>query len=106
MDQPRKERVAHNESTYRELNELIADRDDSPRELLLLCECGDADCTDSFVLEPERYEAVRSDPRQFVLLRGHEISDTERVIEWRGRCVVVEKLEEVADVVEQRDPRD
>jgi hypothetical protein len=106
VDQPRKERVARNESTYRELNELIADRGDSPRELLLLCECGDAECTDSFVLDSERYEAVRNDPRHFVLLRGHEISAAERVIERRGRCVVVEKVEEVSDVVEERDPRD
>jgi hypothetical protein len=106
VDQPRKERVARNEAAYRELNERIAGSADDPSELLLLCECGEEDCADAFVVDAERYEAVRRDPRRFFLLRGHELPHVERVIEDRGRCIVVEKTGDAADIAEARDPRD
>jgi hypothetical protein len=44
----------------------------------------------------ETYEAVRANPRRFVLRPGHEIVDAEDVVERSARFVVVEKHEDVA----------
>lgn len=48
---------------------------------------------------------MRADPRRFVVLRGHETSDVERVVEVRGGYSVVEKSPEVSAIVRRSDPR-
>jgi hypothetical protein len=51
------------------------------------------------------YERVRSDSRRFVIVPGHEVPDVETVIERNDGWAIVEKVPEVADVVEELDPR-
>ena len=104
MDQARRDRVARNEAAFRELNEAISKGPPDRAEVLLVCECGHPDCSEQFVISLDFYRHVREDPRQFVLLAGHEIPDTEDVIEEQGRYVVVRKHEDVSDIVEHRDP--
>ena len=52
------------------------------------------------------YEAVRSNPRTFAVLEGHELPEVEDVVGRTERYLVVEKSgDPEADVVERTDPR-
>ena len=72
---------------------------------MLICECGEEDCTEALQVPAADYHAVRQDPRRFLVLDGHEIPDGERVVERRRGWAVVEKRANAAPVVEPRDPR-
>jgi hypothetical protein len=72
---------------------------------LYFCECADQDCRQKVSLRKQEYEAVRSDPRRFVIALGHEIPDVETVIEKHEGWAVIEKAPEVTETVEMLDPR-
>ena len=106
MGDASRDRIARNEASYRELNEAIAGPEELAGEpLMLLCECGDENCTQALHIPAAEYHAVRANPRRFIVLEGHEIPDVERVVERRPGWLVVEKPEDVAHVVDRRDPR-
>jgi hypothetical protein len=104
MADPRRERLARNEANFREHNERAEhgpfprEEGDAPRAFF--CECSDSECTRVVMLAHAEYEHVRSDPRWFFTLPGHELPEVERVVETHERYVVVEKFEDVAHVVE------
>lgn len=54
---------------------------------------------------PDRLRQLRSAPRQFAVVPGHEELDLETVIERHDSYVVVEKLGLGAQVAERLDPR-
>ncbi|MCA1709562.1 MAG: hypothetical protein LC808_42310, partial [Actinobacteria bacterium] len=65
-------RIANNESLFREVNENIESaakqNGSGPDEMTgFVCECGSPDCTETVVLSPQAYGAIRSDPAQFVV---------------------------------------
>jgi hypothetical protein len=101
-------RVAENEATFRRANEHLEVRF---RELgaegltPFLCECGDAGCTRTIRLLLDEYEAVRTHPAHFAIVRGHQILEAERVVEQNDRYDVVEKVDVGRRVAEARDPR-
>ncbi len=104
----RKERIANNEAMFRLANERIADWEEQHAAgavELYFCECADQDCRQKVGLRKEDYEAVRSNPRRFVIATGHEIPDVETVIEKHGDWAVVEKNPEVTQTVKALDPR-
>ena len=102
---------ARNEALFREVNERIVEleadlggygRDDA---LLVgfVCECPREDCNEPIEVTRGQYEAVRSNPRRFIVLPGHEDGDIARVVERHSSYLVVEKVDEAAAVAE--DPR-
>ena len=102
------ETLARHQVVFREVNERIAKLGgqlDEPRFNLLICECSDPACAESLEITPQEYEAVRADPARFVVLRGHEMPEVERVVEDTGRYVVVEKLGAAAEIAQAGDPR-
>jgi hypothetical protein len=105
----REERVARNESLFREVNERIKqvnEEIDARAESDFLCECGDADCTEPVSLTLVEYEEVRSDPTHFAILPGHSDPSVERVLARNDRFAVVRKTEpEAARVAVREDPR-
>ena len=58
----------------------------------LLCECGDIDCQGALNISLADYEAVRTAPGRFVLLRGHESPDVHRVLAGNNGYIVVEEI--------------
>jgi hypothetical protein len=70
-----------------------------------VCECGDEDCGETLEVTHGQYESVRSDPRRFLVLPGHEDSNVARVAECHQHFLVVEKLEEAAEIAIEQDPR-
>ena len=104
MADPRRERLARNEATFREHNERAEHgpfpREDADAPRSFFCECSDPACTRVVMLSAAEYEHVRSDDRWFFTLPGHELLDVERVVETHEGYFVVEKFEDVAHVVE------
>jgi hypothetical protein len=108
MSDPRQERLAANEAVFRVANERMAEweeRHDERASELYYCECSNPDCTEQVRLSKAEYESVRSDPCHFLLIAGHQIPDIEEVVERHDGWYVVEKGEEVAEIVRATDPR-
>ncbi len=97
MDRARVERIAQNETAFRRLNEELGVMG------VFVCECGNADCREHVQMPRERYEAIRAHSRRFFVKPGHEIPDTETVVERDEGFYVVEKPEDVVN--RRRAPR-
>jgi hypothetical protein len=102
------EQRAKNESTFREANEKLENR---VVELSLteertpyLCECDDPSCTAIIRMTVPEYEAVRDNPRQFVVIPDHD-STPERVVEEHEGFTVIQKTGEEGPLVEENNPR-
>jgi hypothetical protein len=104
----REARLANNEAVFRVGNERMAqweERHEEGEPERYMCECADADCREKIELTYSQYEYVRSDSRWFVVVPGHEVPDVETVIDRHEGWNLIEKDPEVADVVEETDPR-
>ena len=106
MSSQGKQRVAMNEATFRKVNEGMEAGQDPSGMMTFVCECGRLGCNKLIQLTRAEYEEVRSDPRRFAILDGHEIPEAEEVVERHGRYIVVEKGgHPEAEIVEHTDPR-
>lgn len=109
MDEDRQERLAKNESLFRELNENInslasglGSRDDS---FEFICECSTSGCFERLSLTLAEYEQIRQDGTHFLLKEGHEDIEIELVIARRDGYVVVGKDGVAGLVADADDPR-
>jgi hypothetical protein len=103
------DRIAHNETVFREVNERIeAGQWPTQREepLAFRCECGSLACNSLVELTLGEYEHVRASATHFVLVPGHEIPAIERVLEREPTYVVVEKVGDAAEVAKETNPRE
>ena len=102
------ERAARNEAVFRNANERIEERLEELSEVNgrspFLCECHDPGCAEVIRLSRQEYEAVRAEPRRFVIAPGHG-SGSARVIERREGYHVVEKHGREGAIAEDLDPR-
>ena len=106
MDAQGRQRVAMNEATFRKVNEGIESAQDPEGLLTFVCECGRLGCNTLIQLTRAEYEALRANPRRFAILDGHEIPESEAIVERHERFVIVEKAEDPdAEIVEHTDPR-
>ena len=102
------ERLAKNESFFRQVNERIrdvAEGFEGAECYEFLCECSDPACTERILLTREEYEWVRSESTRFVLARGHAAPEIEQVVERESEHVVVEKRGLAARIAAKLDPR-
>jgi len=104
------ERVAYNDAAFREANESIREKADEWQMqglLPALCECADTSCRVVLRLTPRQYEDIRANPRWFINAHGHHRSAKGwvRIVAEHDRFVVVEKIGEAGEIVEQLDPR-
>jgi predicted ThiF/HesA family dinucleotide-utilizing enzyme len=106
MDSAGKQRIAMNEATFRKVNEGLEAGQGPDGLLTFVCECGRLGCNQLIQLTREQYEALRSNPRRFAIVDGHEIPDVEDIVERTERYIVVEKAGQAeAEVVAHTDPR-
>ena len=88
------ERLAKNESFFRQVNERIkdvADGFEGTQAYEFLCECSDPRCTERIQLTRAEYEAVRANPgSEYVVTVGEDVlgvlrvADVVQVLESRG----------------------
>ncbi len=108
MEVKKQRRAAANEATIRDVNEGIErgqwpGEEDSP--VGFRCECARLCCNQLVELTVREYEEIRANPRRFVVVPGHEFGDVETVVESRPGYLIVEKLDQAAEVAERHDPR-
>jgi hypothetical protein len=101
----RDERIAKNETIFREANRELerADRAEGATlgELIeVLCECGRPRCGGVIALTVADYDGVHAQADRFVVLRGHENDEIEKVVEERAGYLVVDKFGEAEDIAE------
>ena len=104
MDE-REERIAKNETVFRAANRELeqADREggtEPGQPIEVLCECGRQGCGGVITLTVADYDGVHSQDDRFVVLRGHESPEIEKVVEERAGYLVVDKFGEAEDIVE------
>lgn len=102
---PRLERIAKNEEVFRAANREIerAEREQGATAegvLEVICECGRDSCNGVISLTVAEYDSVHSQEDRFVVLRGHQSERIERVVDDRGTYVVVDKVGEAEEIVE------
>jgi hypothetical protein len=104
----RAERQGRNESLFREVNERIAELNQTfhiEGRSEFLCECSREECKEPVSISIDEYEGVRRESTRFFVLPGHEDESVERVLERNERYNVVEKIGEAATEAEDLDPR-
>ena len=110
MTDDRVRRVGENEALYRLVNERIktlsAGVATRAREFGVICECATLSCKTQIMITPEVYEQTRALSDHFIVLRGHQLDDIERVVEDHETFFVIEKTpEEAKRIAEATDPR-
>lgn len=108
MSSQDEDRIAHNESVAREVNEAI-EHGHGPADVrspvAFRCECGRFGCNTLIEVTMGEYERVRSHPRQFLVAIGHEQREFEQLVHIAEGYSVVEKVDEAGREAEARDPR-
>ena len=102
------ERIARNDATFREANEVIvtaARRLGEGERAPFICECADPACRDVLRLTLAEYAAVRADPTRFVVAPEHEQGPFTKEVDGGEGYVVVQKLGAAASTVAELDPR-
>jgi hypothetical protein len=102
MDDRRKRRMAENEAMARRINDRIEYQRPRNGESAdsFVCECVRADCGGILDLSIEEYAHVRSHPRRFVVVPGHEEAAVESTVEVYPGYLVVEKRGEAGRIAE------
>ncbi len=106
----RTERIAHNESRFRENNERL-ERDlrtlphGADERFTFVCECALRDCRELIELSFDEYEHVRRDSARFAVRPSHEIANVEDVVQRTDRYWVIAKHPAARPIVEATDPR-
>jgi hypothetical protein len=96
------ERIAHNESWSRDLNERKAEwmRSGHPAAGFR-CECWRLDCGIRMPLSGREWQEVRSRANRFAVAPGHVAADVEEVVKEYQHFWIVEKRGKAGEVAEE-----
>jgi DNA-directed RNA polymerase subunit RPC12/RpoP len=101
-------RIAQNEDRARSFNEKL-ERDDLRRDAdgvaEFVCECGNADCSQTIEMPIAEYEGIRRNPKRFVVALGHKVDAIEVVVEKKPSYTLVEKVGRPGEIAEDLDER-
>ena len=105
------ERIARNDSVFRDANEQIGMKareqhaaDDAA--LPFICECAEPSCTTILQLTLVQYEEVRVDSRQFLNALGHDRAEGRVEVMLKNHSyLVVRKSGRAGEVADELDPR-
>jgi anti-sigma B factor antagonist len=88
-----RDKEARSQALFRAVNERIeelAEDFGSDGQNLLLCECGNRECTQPLELTAAEYERVRAHASRFLVALNHENPERESIVEQNDRFAVVE----------------
>ncbi len=95
LNRRRARRLAENESVFRRRSEQLSR---SPKQggeaeatAHFVCECSNAQCTSEIMMTIERYRHLRSHPRWFAVVSGHQFPEIEPVVEDHHDYLIVER---------------
>lgn len=110
LDRITEERIARNESAFRDANEEIGRTADdlhlTERPVPFVCECADVSCHAIVRLPLSDYRRVRSNPRWFVNAPGHQVAalGASVVVEPHDGWSIVEKVGLAGEIAEELAP--
>ena len=91
----RQRRIGGNEAIFRDVNEqiggLTTTLSTAAETMRIVCECGARSCTDQFQITMADYGRIRDDPTLFVVKPGHDLPESETVVEKRDVYWIVRK---------------
>jgi hypothetical protein len=92
----REDRIEENEKTFRAANDqLLEEWDDMQlarsRDVLFICECGDAACRQPMRMTIAEYEALREGDNTFAIVPGHLVAASEHLVGENERFATVKK---------------
>jgi hypothetical protein len=105
------ERIAENQSRFREANERIEQTADSMHlvgPIPFVCECPTPACTDLVRMTMSEYEGIRANERRFFVVPGHEeasVSNNAGVVAGEAedaRYVLVDKIGLAGEIAAER----
>jgi hypothetical protein len=102
----RLERISKNEAVFRAANREIEHAEQeagakTDQLIEVLCECGRKGCGGVINMTVAEYEEAHAQDDRFVVLRGHDSPEIERVVEERPSYVVVDKFGEAEEIAEE-----
>jgi len=81
----RKRRIGENEAIFRSVNEqirqLTGTLSTAADSMKVVCECGTRSCAVQFRIDTDAYAAVRADPELFIVKPGHDLPESETVVD-------------------------
>jgi hypothetical protein len=101
-------RAARNEEVIRGINKQIeegAELHGAQGPMPFHCECGQTTCLEQIDLPPSSYEKVLADRYRFIVLPGHEQPAIERVVEDRDTFLIVEKIGQAREQIDEDHPQ-
>jgi hypothetical protein len=105
----REERIARNDSVFRDANEKIAGYASDHQfveQVPFICECATESCLTIVDLSLAEYEEVRSSPTRFFVAPGHDVSEGDvSMLEDRKRYLLIEKGGLAGEIATELDPR-
>ena len=92
-DETSQRRFAHNEVLFRSINDQVLALEErfGSRDGGFLCECANPTCTETIFLSLDEYERIHANERRFFVVPGHEVTETETVVERHANYLIVEK---------------
>jgi hypothetical protein len=97
MDELSERRLAENEVIFREVNKSVQEFIEKDLynahsgPLHFYCECSNAACRQRVALTAQKYKELHQNSKRFVVVRGHELPEIEKVIQQEDGYAVVEK---------------
>jgi hypothetical protein len=91
----RQVRLGKNQALFRTVNEQvekIATEQTTADPIGFICECATPNCGSHIELAHGEYEAIRRNPTHFFVLPDHVFPEVEKIVDDRGRYVIVEKF--------------
>ena len=106
MDRLTQQRIAENDSRFRDANERIrevAEQHGVQMAVPFICECAEPTCVEIVRLELHEYRSIRANPRWFLTVPGHdgEAGRAGRTVSEHDGYVVIEKLGHAGEVTEE-----
>lgn len=87
-----RERLARNQTLFREVNERIETVAGDNKAVEFVCECSSTDCVSTVELHLAEYERIRSNPTWFLIKPDHDVPQIERILFRNEGYALVEKL--------------
>jgi hypothetical protein len=111
-------RLIENELIFRELNQKVVDglaelkelaiahdqaslAPNTTEQLHFYCECSNIDCHERVLISPAEYEKIHEDTRRFVIAKGHQIPEIEKILNSTPEYDIVEKNREPSQVLSE-----
>jgi hypothetical protein len=95
---------------FRDVNERLRELGEGfslvSEEAEFVCECANRSCTERVQMPLSVYEEIRSDPKRFFVIKGHEEPGYTKIVGENDEYFVIEKLPGgAAGIAIREDPR-